>query len=249
MSNNKSLKIILNIGLSLFSGIIITFYNGYFHVVDTWLKQLLLVFAIALLVFFTLYKGFLNINKYAIIFAATYTFIMLMGIEFSIFGTLFPKMPVKQIIINLVQGPVFFLVFLCLYSVFKHAMEHLEECKKMQANELPADNMLQKKRKTIKGWIVFLVLFTDYGLWLYILRPNLATYDSANQISQAFGWIPLANNNPFAHTLMMRAVLKPAFIITGNVLSSIVVYEVFSVLVFSIITTTIILFFEGVYHR
>ena len=227
----KNRKYIIYIIVCIFIAGVISFQKITFY------KEELLRFSFSFIIyacfaFLSLARNRIVFSKYSVAFSIVSSLVMVTGIGFTSFGTLFFDLSLKRICLLLFKFIAYIPFFICVYSFFSSFLNRL---KQSCINNDLLEGLAEEDKKN-RFPIYFFLSFVVYGLWLILLRPNIATYDSANQISQALGWIPLQNNNPFLHTLLMRCVLKPAFALTGSVVHSILVYEIFSILVFSLIT-------------
>lgn len=185
-----------------------------------------------------------SINWQGILFSLISAFVMISGDIFSKYDTFRLLDGIRGTIKYAFGFLGFFLIFYAVFIFAVFLMDYLHNNKR----KVLAENLDRNFYKKIP-LLIFVGTFIFYLIWLYYLRPNIATYDTINQIAQAFGWINLRNDNPVFHTLMMRLVLKIAFFFSGDVLISISVYEIFQILIFSIITTIVIVFIEKLFSK
>ena len=233
------LRSIVIITASIFASVIIagsTTLTG-FNIES--IKCFLRISTIFIVISSALYLNKIQRNVFTLCFSAVYTMVSISGRIYSLYNTLLPMLSVWEMGIIICKGAAYFLFYAALYSWFKVFIGSLKTNVIRENSYKLTENRLTS----------YALCCACYSMWFVLLRPNIATYDSCNQISQAFGWIPLANNNPFVHTLMMRLVLKSAFAITKNVLSAIAVYTAFSILVFSGITTAAVVFIENNFNK
>ena len=203
------------------------------------LSFILSLFIFSSILFFSIIRKMLKINKDSCLFSIIVSTIYVTGRIYSKFDTIIPHIGIKYYFYIFISFCSFFILFLSIYNWLLDYFEILEsECNKL--------TIIYKKNKRLP---LFLGIFLYYSICLYIFRPNLATFDTYNQIQQAFGWLSLRNDNPLFHTLLMRLVLKTCFAITGSVLKSIFVFELIQIFVFSIITTLVIIFIENTFEK
>lgn len=158
----------------------------------------------------------------ALMLGVIYALIMYFGNNLSHFDTVWPN---GSSLFNIV---VQFIIFFGYTILFTHLTLFIFSF---------LDNFKTKNRSSVpysllKTFLLFLIL---WGVWYIILWPGIATYDTYNQIAQALGWIPLANNNPVFHTLLMSAILRPVYALTGSIQAAIGVYSLLSLCLFSLI--------------
>lgn len=163
--------------------------------------------------------------------AAVFSSFMVMGHAFVSNGTLRPifgsgLQVLKGLFLWLGYFPLFFFGIVWVF----HYLESHSVCGNSSASHNRFMRAYEAGIKRRPFALTMLLLMAAYLPVLIISYPGIITEDSVNQISQIFGYLPLANDHPVAHTALMGVFLRAGNQVFGDINAGLFLYTVAQVL-------------------